>query len=75
MIYPETGWFQIIRYTDKQAEITANPLEQTRLYLRPTIIMYYCGNGLLSYAFTNDTIKNEYGIKAKCATAENPQAN
>ena len=35
--------------------------------------MYDCDNGLLSYAFKNDLIKNEYGIKAKCTTMENPQ--
>ena len=31
--------------------------------------------GPFVHAFKNDLIKNEYGIKFKCETTENPQAN
>ena len=37
--------------------------------------MYDRGNKLLGHVFKNDLIENEYGIKAKCETTENPQAN
>ena len=30
---------------------------------------------LLGHALKNNQTKNKYGIKAKCATTENPQAN
>ena len=37
------------------------------------IITYDQGSELLGHAFKNDLIENEYGIKYKCATMENPQ--
>ena len=55
----------------------ANLVDQTWLckYPRPTIIVYDCRNEFLSHAFKNYLIKNEYGIKSKCATMANPQYN
>ena len=77
MIDPETGWFEIVQYNDKQASTIENLVEQTRLckYPRLTIITYYRGNEFLGHAFKNDLIETECGIKSKCATTENPQEN
>ena len=44
-------------------------------YPLPTVIMYDRGNEFLGHVFRNDLIKILYGIKAKCATTENPQVN
>ena len=46
MTDPETGYFEIIKYKDKQAATTPNLVYQTWLcrYPRPTIIRYDCGN-------------------------------
>ena len=44
-------------------------------YPRPTIITYDRGNEFFGHAFKNNLIKNEYGIKAKCETKANHQAN
>ena len=43
MIDPETGWFEIVHYNDKQAATITNLLDQTFLcrYPHPTIITYY----------------------------------
>ena len=72
MIYPETRWFEIVRYNDKQAAKIANLVEQTWLciYPRPPIVVYDLKNKLLGQAF-----KIEYGIKAKFETMANPQSN
>ena len=77
MIDPATGWFEIVQYSDKTAANIANLVEQTWLsrYPRPTIITYDKGNEFLGHAFKNELIQKEYGIKAKCATTANPQAN
>ena len=77
MIDPATGWFEIVWYNDKQAATIANLVAQTWLcrYPGPTIITYDWLNEFLGHAFKNDLIKNEYGIKAKCATTGNPQAD
>ena len=77
MIDPATGWFEIVRYNDKQADTIANILEKTWLcrYPHRTIITYDRGNEFLGHAFKNDVIEREYGIKAKCETKENPQEN
>ena len=72
MIELATGWFEILRYDDKQSYKIANLVEQTCLcgYPRPTIIMYNQSNKFLGQAF-----KIEYGIKAKFETMANPQSN
>ena len=46
MIDPETGWFEIVRYNDKQAATIANLVGKTWLcrYPRPKIITYDRGN-------------------------------
>ena len=76
MIDPTTGWSEILRYNNKQADKITNLVDQTWLYRYPssTIITYNWGNEFLDHAFKNDLIKNEYGIKAKCVPMENPQA-
>ena len=38
------------------------------------MIMNDCGNELLGHALNCFLIEKEYGVKAKCATLENPQA-
>ena len=77
MIYPETGWFKIVQYNEKEAYTIEKLVEQTWLcvYPRPAIITYDRLNKFLGYAFKNYLIEREYGIKAKCATTENPQDN
>ena len=77
MIKPATGWSEILRYNNKQADKITNPVDQTWLYRypSPTIITYNWGNEFLDHAFKNDLIKNEYGIKSKFVTTANPQAN
>ena len=42
---------------------------------RPKILKYYHRNEFLSQTFKNYPIENEYGIKCKCSTTENPQIN
>ena len=37
--------------------------------------MYDRGKEFLGHEWNNDQIEKEYGIKAKCATTENPQVN
>ena len=77
MIELATGWFEIVRYDDKQSYKIANLVEQTWLcrYTRPTIITYDQGNEFLGHTFKNDLIEREYVIRAKCANMENKQAN
>ena len=77
MIYPETGWFEIVQYNDKYSDTIANMIDPMWLcrYPCPTKIMYDCGNKFLGHAFINDLIKNKYGIKSKCATTATTQAN
>ena len=60
----------------QEAEIS-NLVEKTRLCRdpRPTRIKYNIRNKFLGHAFKNNLIKNEYRIKSKCETTENPQAN
>ena len=77
MIDLATGWFEIVQYNDKQAATIENLVEQTWLclYPRPMITTYDQGVEFLGHAFKNYLIKNEYLIKAKCVTTENPQVN
>ena len=37
--------------------------------------MYNCSNEFIGHEFKNDIIQNEYGIKSKWGTTENPQGN
>ena len=56
MIDPETGWFEIVQYNEKQAATISNLVEQKQLcrYPFPTIIMYDQVNEFLGHAFKND---------------------
>ena len=76
MIDPESGWFEILKYNDKHAATIENLVDQTWLcrYPRPTRIIYDRGNEFLGHALKNDLIEKEHGIKANCATTENPQS-
>ena len=75
-IDPETGWFEIVQYNDKQAVKIEKPAEKTWLYRYPlpTIVTYGRGNELLAHAFKND-IDNEYRVESKCETTAYPKAN
>ena len=52
-IDPETGWFEIVRYDEKQSDTISNLVEQTWLcrYPRPTLITYDRVNEFLGHAF------------------------
>ena len=75
MIYPATGWFEIVRYNDKHDAIIENLVYKSQLcrYPRSTIITYDQGNEFQGHAFKNDLIESEYEFKAQYATAANPQ--
>ena len=76
MIDPATGWFEIAEYNDKYAITIANLFEQQWLsrYPRPSLVTYDRGSEFIGSDFRN-TCKNEYGIKCKPITTQNPQAN
>ena len=76
MIDLATGWFEILRYNEKQDNRIANLLEQTWFYryTNPRIITYDQGNEFLGHEFKNDLIERKYINKSKCATTENSQA-
>ena len=59
MIDPETGWFEIVCYSDKQTSTVAYLVAQTWLYIypQPTIITYDQGNEILCHAFINNLIE------------------
>ena len=59
MIYLATGWFEIVRYDEKEDATISNLVQQTKLcrYLCPTIIVYDGGNEFLCHAFKNDLIE------------------
>ena len=61
MIDPETGWFKIIQYHDKQAATISNLVEQNWLfrYPKPKIILYNHGNRFLSRSLENNLMKNK----------------
>ena len=76
MIYLATGWFEIVRYNDKQAATISNIVEQQCLCRHPcpTIFTYDRGTKFLGHAYKNDQIEREYGIFF-FASMENPQEN
>ena len=59
MMYPSTGWFEIVKYNYKQDATIVKLVEQTWLcrYPCPTIIEYDQGNEFLGHAFKNDLIE------------------
>ena len=75
IIHPETGWFEIIQYNDKQVDTISNLVDQTWLciYPSPMIITYEHGNKFLVHSFNINIIEKIYGIKSKCATTANNQ--
>ena len=77
MIYLSTGRFEIMQYKEKHVDTIENLVEQAWLcrYPRYTIIMNNLGNEFPGHSFEKNLIKNEYKIKPKCATTDNPQAN
>jgi transposase InsO family protein len=75
MIDPATGWLEIKELTNKEAITTANLVEQTWLtrYPIPQILTYDRGTEFM--AEFSERLKNDYGIKRKGTTVQNPQAN
>ena len=59
MIDPETGWFEIIQYNDKQAATIENLVYKTWLcrYALPTIVTCDIRNECRGHAFRNNLIK------------------
>ena len=79
MINPATRWFEIVQYSDKKSITIANLVEQTWLsrYPWPTLITYDRGSEFaefIGFEFCK-MVKTDYGIKCKCITVQNPQAN
>jgi hypothetical protein len=75
MIDPAKGWLEIKELTNKDAITPANLVEQTWLtrYPIPHILTYY--RGTESMAEFAEMIENDYIIKRKGTTIQNPQAN
>ena len=71
------GGFEIVQYNNIQESTKSYLVEQSWLciYPRLTILMYNHGKEFLNNAIEENIIENEYCIKFKCATTENPQAN
>ena len=76
MIDPATGWFKIKQYDDKKSITVANIVEQEWLarYPRPYLITLDQGSEFIGQDF-RDMCINDYGIKRKIISTQNPQAN
>ena len=76
MIDPVTGWFKIKQYDDKKSITVANIVEQEWLarYPRPYLITLDRGSKFIGQDF-RDMCVNDYGIKRKIISTQNPQAN
>ena len=76
MINPVTGWFKIKQYDDKKSITAANIVEQEWLarYPRPYLITLDQGSEFIGQDFC-DMCVNDYGIKRKIISTQNPQAN
>ena len=76
MIDPATGWFKIKQYDDKKSIMVANIVEQQWLarYPRPYFITLHWGSEFIGQDF-HDMCINDYGIKRKIISTQNPQAN
>ncbi len=74
MIDPATGWFEIVKATNKSAASVQDLFHNTWLarYPRPQFIVFDNG-GEFKREFKQ--MCNNYGIKAKPTTSHNPQAN
>ena len=75
MIDPATGWFEMREIKTKSADSVANVLEQAWLtrYPWPTRMIFDRGSEFK--AELCQIIKNDYGVKVKPITTQNPQAN
>ena len=58
MINPVTGWFEIVRYDDKESTTITNLVETTWLfrYPRPIEIMYDQGTEFIGHEFRKSLI-------------------
>ena len=76
MIDPATGWFEIAQYNDKSAITIANLVEQQWLsrYPLPNQVIFDRGSEFIGHEFKT-MMTEDYGIKIKPITVQNPQAN
>ena len=76
MIDPVTGWFEIKQYDDKKSITVANIVKQEWLarYHRPYLITLDRGSEFIGQDF-RDMCVNDYSIKRKIISTQNPQAN
>ena len=76
MIDPATSWFKIKQYDDKKSITVANIVKQEWLarYPRPYLIILDQGSEFIGQDF-HDMCINDYGIKRKIISMQNPQAN
>ena len=77
MIYPITGWSEIMQYSKKKAMEISNLLETMWLvwYPWPVEITYGWRGEFLGHEFKNILIENEYGIRNNTDYPGNPQVN
>lgn len=75
MIDPATGWFEIKEIKTKRSDVIANVVEQTWLTRYPWPTRVVLDRGTEFMAEFSTMIKDDYGIKLKPITAQNPQAN
>ena len=75
MIDPTTGWFEIKQISTKRADTIANSIKQTWLswYPWPQKVIYDRGTKFM--AETSAMFKDDYGLRQKPITKQNPQAN
>ena len=75
MIDPATGWFKIKQYDDKKSITVVNIVTQEWLarYPRPYLITLDRGSEFIGQDFCDMCINN-YGIKRKIISMQNPQA-
>jgi hypothetical protein len=76
MIDPATGWFKIKQYDDKKSITVTNIIEQEWLthYPQLSLITLDCGSEFIGQDF-RDMCVNDYGIKRKVISTQNPQVN
>ena len=75
MIDPATGWFEIVRVPNKQADYISNLLEIHWLTRYPWPTECVMDRGREFAREVRDMLKDEYPIKRKLITTRNPQAN
>jgi hypothetical protein len=78
MIDPATGWFEIVKATNKSATSIQELFHNTYLvrYPQPQFIVFDNGiAGEFKREFKQIFVQDNYGIKAKTTTSHNPQAN